>query len=95
MKKAEETKEIIESINREDEFLNPDYFKKVVKYGDVIVNHYASKQNPHRKGYFVGFVNHKRRLNGGKYVKMTNNLQKDKGSNWEVAFDQESRFSFA
>ena len=85
----------VSELDREDEFLNPDYFKRKVNYGDFIVNHYASKQNPHRKGYFIGFVNYRKRLNGGKYVKMTDDLRKNKGDNWEVAFDEESQFSFA
>lgn len=28
-------------------------FKKNVKFGDIIENHYASKDNPHRIGIFI------------------------------------------
>jgi len=72
-------------------FLSPEDFKKQVRMGDIIINHYASERNPNRQGYFVRFNKYKRKLNGGTYVEMTDKLQN--GRQWEVVFDRESKFS--
>ena len=72
-------------------FLSPEEFKKRVRMGDVIINHWASDRNPHRSGYFVRFNRYKRKLNGGMYVEMTDKLQN--GVRWEVVYDRESKFS--
>ena len=69
-------------------FLDQNKFKNNVKYGDMIINHHASKSNPRRKGYFVGFINYnKTKLNNGNYIQLTTDLRKNKGDFWEVAFD--------
>lgn len=51
-----------------------------IKFGDVIINHYASLGNPHRIGIVV---------KKSKYLLCTNG----KGDYWNVELDKEARLS--
>ena len=54
-------------------------FKKKVKFGDWVKNHYASEDNPQRLGVFV-------RL-GGRVIECTDM----KGNFWRPLLDEESK----
>ena len=45
--------------------------KEKFKFGDVIENKAASKDNPTRYGYFVREIKRSGRLNPGRYVEIT------------------------
>lgn len=54
-------------------------FKKSLKFGDLVVNHYASEDNPNRCGYFVMFK------------KRSILLTDKKGNFFEPAADEKSK----
>lgn len=51
----------------------------IVKFGDIIVNHHAGENNPHRTGIFV--------RNNGKHIQLTDG----KGDFWNVIHDKDSQ----
>ena len=59
-------------------------FKAKIKFLDTVINHYASEQNPHRKGLFLGFV----KRQWVNCLEMTDMRGKSK---WYPVFDKHSK----
>ena len=59
-------------------------FKSKIEFLDTVENHYASEQNPHRKGLFLGFV----KKQGSTCLEMTDYSGKSK---WYPIFDLHSK----
>jgi hypothetical protein len=58
-------------------------FSHSFKFGDIVVNHFASKDNPHRQGVFIRY----RRNNRSKTAELTNM----KGEFWYCPYDIDSK----
>jgi hypothetical protein len=63
-------------------------FKSKIKFLDIVINHYASEQNPHRKGLFLGFV----KRQGVNCLEMTDIRGESK---WYQVFDKHSKLEIA
>jgi hypothetical protein len=52
---------------------------QMYKFGDIVINHWASNDNPHKRGVVVRTIRRDGRLNRGKWIQCTNM----EGAFWE------------
>ena len=58
-----------------------------MKFGDIVINHWASENNPIREVFVVGKKHRSGRVNPGPYLEVTDG----KGKFWEIGYREETR----
>ncbi|WP_025593063.1 hypothetical protein [Agrobacterium tumefaciens] len=61
-----------------------DKLKPNFKFGDRVINGWASKDNPQREAYFIRYVRVEGRVNSGAWAEVTDG----KGKVWQQAYDR-------